>query len=180
MKRIDQFDGLYGEANARPSADYLFSELIETRSHTFDWVILPHIHARLFQLFFIQTGSFDLEEEAGKRTLTGPTLLLIPPTAIHGFVYEYGVRGRILTMSDALVNALFPDVSPVTAMFNSLQCLNSFGELHTTDRIEQLMALIEDEAAGSHPEKQLMLHACLQNSYFWFSTVSGKRMSHRR
>ncbi len=165
MKRIDQYDGLYGEANARPDADYLFSELIETRSRTFDWVIQPHIHARLFQLFFIQSGTFDLQEATGKRKLTGPCLLLIPPTALHGLVYETGVSGRILTLSDALVNTVFPDASPITAMFNALQCLNTLGESPAADRIEQLMALIDEEVFDSQPERRLMLHACLQQLF---------------
>jgi len=32
VQRITQFDGLYGQSDARPDAEYLFSELLETRS----------------------------------------------------------------------------------------------------------------------------------------------------
>jgi AraC family transcriptional activator of pobA len=165
MQRIKQYEGLYGEANNRPPGDYLFSERVETRSAQFDWVIQPHIHARLFQLFFIQSGTFDLQEAVGKRKLAGPCLLLIPPTALHGLVYETGVSGRILTLSDTLVNTLFSDNSPITSMFNALQYLSMVGKAHTVDRIEQLMGSIDEEVFDRQPERQLMLHACLQQLF---------------
>ncbi|ADB40009.1 helix-turn-helix domain-containing protein [Spirosoma linguale] len=165
MQRITQYDGLYGEANTQPDAEYLFSELLETRSQSFDWVIQPHIHARLFQVFFIETGQFNFQEASRERQLTGPCLLLIPPTALHGFVYNADVRGRILTLSDALIDALFPSGSPVTAMLGSLQCLSIVQGPYSAERVSELIKAIDDELFDDQPEKRLMLQSCLQQFF---------------
>ena len=175
MQRITQYDGLYGEATAetasadlsdrRPNAEYLFSELLETRSQHFGWIIHPHIHARLFQVFFIEFGQFEFQEATRKRQLAGPCLLLIPPTALHGFMYNADVRGRILTLSDALVDSLFPDGSPLTAMMGTLQCLTTFQEPYSASRIGELIKAIDDELFDDQPEKRLMLHVCLQQLF---------------
>ncbi len=178
MQRITQYDGLYGEANAetasadrsnwRPDPDYLFSELLETRSQTFDWVIKPHIHARLFQVFFVETGQFDFQESTRTRQLAGPCLLLIPPTALHGFVYHSDVRGRILTLSDALVNSLFASASPLTAMLGALQCITTFEDPYSPGRIDELIEAIDNELFDNLPEKRLMLHVGLQQLFLVF------------
>ncbi|MCX6218431.1 helix-turn-helix domain-containing protein [Spirosoma sp.] len=165
MQRITQYDGLYGQANTKPDAEYLYSELLETRSQSFDWVIQPHIHARLFQVFFIETGQFNFQEASRERQLTGPCLLLIPPTALHGFVYNADVRGRILTLSDALIDALFPGGSPVTAMLGSLQCLSTVWETYSASRVSELIKAIDDELFDDQPEKRLMLQSCLQQFF---------------
>lgn len=170
MQRITQYDGLYGEASAdtpghRPNAEYLFSELLETRSRSFDWIIQPHNHARLFQLFFIETGQFEFQEATRKRQLSGPCLLLIPSTTLHGFMYSADVRGRIITLSDALVDSLFPKGSPVTIMLGSLQCIATFDDTYPAGRIEELLKAIDEELFDNQPEKQLMLHVYLQQFF---------------
>lgn len=184
MKRITQFDGLYGESGPRQAADrpngeYMFSELLETRSRTFDWVIQPHIHARLFQVFFVETGSVSLSGTTGKRELTAPFVLLIPPTVLHGFVYSPQVMGRILTLSDTLVESLFPSMSAVATMLNAPQCLTTFGESYTSDLVSELIRQVDDELFADQPEKQAMLRACLQRLFVVFID-SGNKTKLRR
>ena len=185
MKRIAQFDGLYGETAAetsgpplrevpvrrrglpdrQPTGEYLFSELLETRSRTFDWVIQPHIHAQLFQLFFVESGGVEFQEATQKRQLTGPVVLLIPPTALHGFVYTPDVKGRILTLSDALLNMLFPNTSSLTPMLGSVQRIQVFGEPYSAQAVGQLIGQIDEELFGDQPEKRTMLHLGLQRLF---------------
>lgn len=159
---ISRFDGLYGEIEARPDGEYMFSELLETRSHLFNWVIQPHIHARLFQVFFVETGGVVFSEATQQRQLTGPVVLLIPPTALHGFVYTPDARGRILTLSDTFVHTLFPQNSPLMPMLGSVQCIQVFDKPYTAPLVGQLIAQIDEELFGEQPEKRTMLHLCLQ------------------
>lgn len=168
--RITQFDGLYGEANAqtyaaRPNGEYLFSELLQTRSPTFDWVIEPHIHARLFQLFFVETGSVEFSEATRKRQLTGPVVLLIPAAALHGFVYTPDAQGRILTLSDALLDALFPPTSALAPMLQAVQVIQAFDEPYPAATVGGLIAQVDDELFGDQPEKRTMLHLSLQRLF---------------
>lgn len=170
MKRINQFDGLYGESGPRQAADrpngeYMFSELLETRSRTFNWVIQPHIHARLFQVFFVETGSVILSEATGKRELTAPFVLQIPPTALHGFVYSPDATGRILTLSDTLIDSLFPGTSALAPMLGAMQCLTTFDESYPARRVGELIEAVDKELFDTQPQKKAMLQACLQQLF---------------
>lgn len=175
MKRITQFDGLYGEVGLRSSdvgvpnhqrsGEYLFSERLETRSRTFDWTIHPHIHARLFQVFFLETGSVEFAEATQKCQLSGPVVLLIPPAALHGFVYTPDAEGRILTLSDALLESLFPNTSALTPMLGSIQCIQAFEEPYSAQAVGELIAQIDGELFGDQPEKRTMLHLSLQQLF---------------
>jgi len=171
--RITQFDGLYGEANARtyaarPNGEYLFSALLQTRSPTFGWVIEPHIHARLVQVFFVETGSVEFSEATRKRRLTGPVVLLIPAAALHGFVYTPDAQGRILTLSDAL----FLPTSALAPMLQAVQVIQAFDEPYPAATVGGLIAQVDDELCGDQPEKRTMLHTTLQRLFialyrFW-------------
>lgn len=171
MMRITQYDGLYGESTTRPDGEYLFSELLETRSRTFDWVIQPHIHARLFQVFFIQSGQFTFQESAGTQQLTGPCLLLIPPTALHGFVYSPDASGRILTLSDSLLDNLFSSSAALLPMLGSIQCLTQFDGVNSSARVGELFRQIDEELFDDQPEKRSMLRAYLQQLFLTFYRI---------
>lgn len=170
MQRITQYDGLYGEAeprqaSARPDGEYLFSELLETRSRDFDWVIQPHIHARLFQVFFLKTGQVTFQESTRQHQLTGPCVLTIPPTALHGFIYSPDATGRILTLSANLLDSLFPDTSTLAPMLGAVQYLTRFEEPNSARRVGELIEAVEEELFDSQPEKRMMLQACLQRLF---------------
>ena len=165
MQRITQYDGLYGEADSRPDGEYLFSELLETRSHTFDWVIEPHTHARLFQLFFLESGGVEFHEANGRHSLKGPVAMLIPPAALHGLAYTPDTQGRILTLSDALLDKLFPPNSAVASMLGAVQCLTNFEEPYSAAQIGSLIEIIDTELFDDQPEKRLMLDVNLQRLF---------------
>lgn len=165
MQHITQYDGLYGEESARLDAEYLFSELLETRSRSFGWVIQPHIHARLFQLFFLQTGQVSFQEATRQRDLTAPLALLIPPTSLHGLTYSPDATGRILTLSGALVDSLFPGISSLTSMLGTVQSLTRFDEPYSAGMVGELIETIDKELFDSQPEKRMMLQVCLQRLF---------------
>ncbi len=165
MKRIMHYDGLYGETTARPQGDYLFSEKLETRSRTFDWVIDPHIHAHLFQIFFIESGTVSFQEATRSRSLASPCVLLIPPTALHGFVYSPDVTGRILTLSQTLLDELFPASSALTPMLATVQCLTTFDDTCSPGLVSDLIRQIDEELFADLAEKRVMLQACLQRFF---------------
>ena len=165
MERIVQFDGLYGDANSHPNGEYLFSELLETRSKTFDWIIQPHIHANLFQLFFIESGSFRFQEAGRERELHGPCLLIVPPASLHGFVYDNKCRGRILTISDSLLENLFSNWPVIAPMLEGIVCLTSFDPPYSPDGIRQLIEAVDDELFDNKPEKRMMVQICLKRLF---------------
>ena len=164
MKRITHFEGLYGESSPRPDGEYLFSELLETRSEKFDWKIKPHIHTNLYQLFLIETRKTEFLGNNGPIWLTGPSILLIPPLAIHGFNYHAITRGRILTISDKLVNIMFPPGNSIIVMLENLQILNNYVPPYTFKNVVKLVEELHEEFS-TRLEKQKMLTAMLQQLF---------------
>ena len=106
-KKLTHYDGLYGDLNYRPDASYIFLELIETRSKGFDWVIKPHLHSHLYQVFCIESGKVTLESSAQIQPLKTPCVLVIPPNTLHGLQYSANVKGYILTISDLVFESSF-------------------------------------------------------------------------
>lgn len=162
MQRILHYDGLYRETAASPAPDYLFSELLETRSRGFDWVVEPHVHAHLLQVFFVETGQVLLHEEGRQRELAAPVALLIPPATLHGFTYQPGTTGRILTLATTLVESLFAGAAPLLPLLGGLRCLSRFAEPYSAAQVGALLAAIDQEFNDHQPEKRLMLRAYLQ------------------
>jgi AraC family transcriptional activator of pobA len=162
LKKITQFEGLYGERGVQHHREYLFSELLETRSRAFDWKIKPHVHPELYQVFFVQEGAFIFYSSTGKTSLQGPCLVFIPPGALHGFTYEAGTTGRILTLSAALMEGLFQDTSISVKLLSSLFVLSDFGLPYSPERILVLIEAVNEELFAHLPGKPVMLRACLQ------------------
>jgi len=165
LKRITHFEGLYGESGPRPDAEYLFSELLETRSENFDWKIKPHIHTNLYQIFLIETRKTEFLGNNESTWLTGPSILLIPPLAIHGFNYHATTKGRILTISDKLVKNMFPVGNGITAMLENLQLLTHYAPPYTFRNVVKLVEELHEELFSTRYEKQQMLTAILQQLF---------------
>lgn len=180
MNRITHFDGLYGETGPRPGGEYLFSELLETRSENFDWKIRPHIHTHLYQVFLIETRRTAFLGNDAPVTLTGPTILMIPPLAIHGFNYSQHTKGRILTISDKLVNSLFPGSSSITNMLAQLQVLHQFTAPYTYKYVIRVVEELHAELFSNRPEKQQMLTVHLQQLFLVIYRILRASLRKRR
>ncbi|TAH19254.1 MAG: helix-turn-helix domain-containing protein [Cytophagales bacterium] len=157
-KKIRQYDGLYGENQTPLPTNYIFLEHIETRSKGFNWLIQPHIHVHLFQLFFIESGSLEFQTDTTPQRLCAPCILIIPPTILHGFTYSPDVSGRILTLSDTVVESILQELHTVSLFFNSLQILCfSADKQHCFESIMKQIVQINDELFTDQVEKQAML-----------------------
>lgn len=158
-KALLSFEGLYGDLQTRHFHDYIFLELIATRSKDFDWVVLPHLHTQLFQLFVIEKGSVEFQGEREKLQLQGPCLLLFPPAVLHGLVYSPDVQGQILTLSENIVEAIFPTSSPIWNTFNRALVLADFDAENNFESINNYIQLIERELFSEQAERDQMLRA---------------------
>lgn len=165
MEHIYQYEKLYGEKTSWPNAEYLFSELLETRSRSFGWNIKPHIHPCVYQLFFVEKGSFTFYEVKRQKQLEGPCLILVPSTIFHGFVYNPDAKGRILSISDTMIDILFEKLGFLAPMLENLQILTIFTEHLRPEKIKVLIETIDEELFNCHSEKHLMLQVCLQQLF---------------
>lgn len=160
-KNILNFDGLYGDDYGRYSSEYIFLELIATRSQTFDWRIKPHIHTQLFQVFIVQKGSLLFQEATKEHELHAPCIILIPPTKLHGLVYNPDVEGFILTLSESIMEDIFKTSNPIWQTYEDIRILNNFEEEIAFDQLLRILVNIESELFRENPERFLMLRAFL-------------------
>jgi AraC family transcriptional activator of pobA len=161
MEKLTHYEGLYGDLNHRPNADYIFSELIETRSKGFDWVINPHLHSHLYQLFCIESGDVLFQSANSSKKLQTPCLLVIPPNTLHGLTYSADVKGQILTISDSIFDNLFIGAPSLMISFETLK-YHSFSAKQPAvlNKVLELITTINEELFDEKPEKKHMLYSC--------------------
>ncbi|QRX82393.1 helix-turn-helix domain-containing protein [Glaciimonas sp. PAMC28666] len=99
---IPQFT-LYGELAPINSAEFLHIELIETRSRMYDWHIASHTHQGLFQIVFLLGGQVKARIDSATWDCTGPTVITIHPSVVHGFEFSKEAHGFVLTMDQSLL-----------------------------------------------------------------------------
>lgn len=158
-KKLTYYDGLYGDLNYRPNANYIFWELIETRSKGFDWVIKPHLHSHLYQVFCIESGKVILDSSVQSQPLKTPCILLIPPNTLHGLQYSASVKGNILTISDIVFDSLFPSSAALALEFETLKCIGL--PLALFKKVRLLIKEIKEELFTDKTDKKLMLNTLL-------------------
>lgn len=165
QKNIINYDGLYGDVNGKYSAEYIFLELIATRSQTFDWNIKPHIHTNLFQVFMVENGQIDFQDATQNHQVKAPCIFLIPPTHLHGLTYSTNVRGYILTISSSIMEDIFKTFSATFKTFNQSQVLTHFEEPNSFESILHLIKTLEKELFSEAVERSAMLRAHLINFF---------------
>ncbi|WP_339948272.1 helix-turn-helix domain-containing protein [uncultured Albimonas sp.] len=100
---------LYGEQRDFP--DVLHCEGIWDRAHRYDWVIAPHRHPALEQVFFITSGGGWVELDGARHALSPPCAIWAPRRVVHGFRFVEGTRGHVISIpSAALASAADPDL----------------------------------------------------------------------
>ncbi|KAA2211755.1 helix-turn-helix domain-containing protein [Teichococcus oryzae] len=95
---IPVFD-LYGEQSAKLPLDPVHIETIRARSRLHDWIIRPHRHGALHQVFWIRRGGGELTLENETRCFAAPFLFVVPPGTVHGFHFREGTQGHVLTLT---------------------------------------------------------------------------------
>jgi AraC family transcriptional regulator, transcriptional activator of pobA len=97
---------LYGEP-PRPTAEaFVHLELLDDRSRPANWLIRPHAHADLHQVFFVEDGGGSAEADAQTVALEGPGVAFVRAGVVHGFRWNEETQGRVLTFSDSILKEL--------------------------------------------------------------------------
>lgn len=97
---------LYEEAGQDDDLSTLHWESLASRSGLHNWEIRAHRHSGLHQIFFIQRGGGEAVIDDSMRTFTAPCIIALPPLLVHGFRFDPGAEGHVLTVSDGLVAQL--------------------------------------------------------------------------
>lgn len=156
----------------RHSSEYIFLELIQTRSQTFDWLIQPHIHTHLFQIFILEKGNVLFQEAIQKYQIKAPCIFLIPPTQLHGLTYTPNVEGHILSISSSIVEDIFKTSKDIFRTFEKIQIIQDFDEENPFEKTLNLIKTIESELFSDFSERHIMLRSYLSQFFIQLHRIS--------
>ena len=88
--------GLYGEGQLFP--EVLHVEKIFDRAQGHAWKIAPHRHPHLHQFLMIDHGRADLLIDSYSTVIKPGMILNLPPWTVHGFLFEPGTEGLVMSL----------------------------------------------------------------------------------
>ena len=104
-KSIPIFE-LFGETSAFP--DVLHWERIRHRASEHGWIITPHRHNQMSQLFVIESGEADAQIDGQSITMTNNTYLYVPSQVVHGFSFAPETEGSVFSFPLNVISSLGP------------------------------------------------------------------------
>jgi AraC family transcriptional activator of pobA len=137
-------------------------ETIEARSAGHHWKIEPHVHPALHQLMFVSSGSGVAVADGARAQYRSPVLALVPAGTVHGFQFEPGTRGYVMSISAPLLQELARRDPGTAALFARPLTLElPRGHLRDADLGRNLRALAR-EFARPQAGQRLALNGWLQ------------------
>lgn len=119
---IERF-GLYGEPVRHVEPHFIHVEPIRDRSGSHGWQIAPHVHGELHQLLLVAKGGGTMQSETTHTAILPPALLVVPAGTVHGFAFEPGTDGWVISIAEAALPASAVGDGAVLAMLDQPRCV---------------------------------------------------------
>lgn len=153
---------LYGEAPGAITGSMLHEESIEARSARHHWKIDPHRHTVLHQMILVLRGQGVVLADGARAQYRPPALILVPAGSVHGFEFEPGTDGHILSVSDSLLRDIARNEPGVDSLFaQPLTMEFQRGQLRATG-LQQAFRRLARELSRRDPGRMLALQGWLQ------------------
>jgi AraC family transcriptional regulator, transcriptional activator of pobA len=157
---------LYGEADPSSVGERLHVETISARSRLHDWEIRPHRHASLFQILFIARGRGTAQIDGRRLSLAGPCAVTVPAATVHGFAFEPGIEGWVVTVQDTHMRQLLAAEPQVWAHLarpavRSWEAGGRRGASSGPQAVAAAVALLAGEFGGHQPWRGLGVDTAL-------------------
>lgn len=159
---IPQFH-LFGEAPVEATFDFIHVETIASRSSRHGWTIAPHNHRDLHQILVIASGGGTARFESDEVPFSGPVVIPVPATMVHGFTFDRDVRGFVATFTDDVVRGLRDGTSSVRERLETLfsEPMLPLDPGETFDRIHGDVRDLHEELTLARDGYQIALRAHL-------------------
>ena len=160
-KGIINFKGLYGD-NDPSITELIHHEKLELRSKIYDWEINEHIHTDLIQVFIFTSGEGLLLSEQKKLPLISPSILIIPSNTLHGFVFQEGISGDVLTFSETYFESIFKNSPQIFLALNHLKNYHFESKSTVFNELLNINKQISEEILKDKAEKAMFLQSLFQ------------------
>ncbi|HMA11066.1 MAG TPA: helix-turn-helix domain-containing protein [Steroidobacteraceae bacterium] len=152
---------LYGEAAHAHDERTLHVESIEARSSRHRWKIEPHRHRSLHQLVLVLKGRGIALAESSVAHFTPPALCIVPAGTVHGFEFEPGTLGSVVTLADELLQEFTRREPALAALFKDPATLELQPGAAPTAELLRMSRLLAREHAQLAASRGLALEGCL-------------------
>jgi AraC family transcriptional activator of pobA len=160
-ERIPSFF-LYGESPRDADEPMLHVEPIEFRSAPHHWKIGAHVHRTLHQVVFVLRGQGVSHAESSMTPYDSPALMIVPAGTVHGFDFEPGTEGFVMSIADHFVAEISHRDASIAALFEQSATLQLPPDaLRTTDLVPGFKMLLR-EFSSALPGHSLALEGLLK------------------
>ena len=153
---------LYGEAPRDADEPTLHVEPIELRSAPHHWKISPHVHRTLHQVIYVLRGRGVSFAEGAMSRYSSPALIIVPAGTVHGFDFEPGTEGFVMSLTDDLVRDISRPNHGVAALFDKCMTLDLPGEALRGSDLTQGFRMLVREFSNTLPGHALALEGLLK------------------
>lgn len=106
MATRNYYNGIFGQQHINLVRDLLHIVSLENYLATHNPEIDIHAHRNLFQVFVIEQGQVELIANNDYFQINQPTIITIPQNVFHGFTFENGVKGWLLSLSAFAIESM--------------------------------------------------------------------------
>jgi len=153
---------LYGESPRRGLGRPLHVETIETRSARHHWMIAPHVHHSLHQIVFVRRGAGVVLADGQRSQYRPPALMLMPRGVVHGFEFEPGTQGHVITVATDILGEMSGRERGVASLFERPAVFDLRARGALAPDIARSVRLLAREAGRIDAGQRLTLHGCLE------------------
>ena len=152
---------LYGEARRGVPGGFVHVETIEVRSAGHHWKIDPHLHRTLHQVLLVSHGRGIARAEGTVSHFQPPAAMLAPAGAVHGFEFEPGTLGFVVSFADELLAGLARREPTVSHLFSAPRLLELPGRSPDTALLLRVVRSLAREHAAARSSGALAVEGWL-------------------
>lgn len=150
--------GLYGEPLSS-SPVFMHIEPIEVRSRAFNGEFGAHLHQNLHQITWLASGQLDIRVNDYRRTLNGPSAVVVPALVVHSSHAGANADGFVLTVRQEFFHCSESRVA--SEIFKRLVSVPSVFKMapdaETSADISSMFRLLHREYQNRHERNDLVM-----------------------
>jgi AraC family transcriptional activator of pobA len=160
----------YGDAKEWATSALLHSEPLIERSRQHAWIIRPHRHLRLTQLFWLARGRGTGRFDAERYRLEAPCVAVIPERCVHEFEWDQDSDGFALSLASGLLAELHRALG---ASGEALATPAVLGAGDAASYLGELFAALHAEYVSERPHKELALDSGVRALAVWIARAGA-------
>lgn len=138
---------------------FLNCERIAERRHIHGWKVDVHYHEGLSQLFVFDKGLVQGRIDGRDVPIHGPALIWLPAMSTHGFEYQEGMQGSVITVPTSDVARLMQNMTWMEHWINHPRLIEGQAHHNILTEAKLLSEKIELEHRQSHEERNIVLES---------------------